>query len=190
MCFVDFQSYNEIYGMMKNLYDFECILGGLLGGLVVVLVVGMIGFEMGFDIGGLICNLVYFCGVFGYKLMWNLLLLCGYVFLGVLMLFDILVIGLMGCFVVDLCIGMDVMVGFNEIEGCGYQLVLCSNGKLVFEWKVVVWVNDVMLLVSVVVQECIYKVVKMFESFGVSIDDIVCFDFFFEEVYVMYQSLF
>lgn len=44
-----------VYGLICNLWDFDCIFGGFGGGLVVVVVVFEVLFVFGFDIGGLIC---------------------------------------------------------------------------------------------------------------------------------------
>lgn len=43
------------YGVVKNFWSFDCVLGGFFGGFVVVVVVCLLLVVIGIDIGGLIC---------------------------------------------------------------------------------------------------------------------------------------
>lgn len=91
---------NFVWGVIGNLFNLMFNVGGLLGGVVVVLVCDMLFVCMGFDIGGLLCIFVFKCGVVGFWLLLGLVLnLCkkfGWMF--------ILVVGLMGCMVVEVCL--------------------------------------------------------------------------------------
>lgn len=69
-----------VFGCINNLWDVVCMFGGLVGGGVVVIVVGLISFDYGLEIGGFIRILVYYCGLYGYKLIWCLVFLVGYIF--------------------------------------------------------------------------------------------------------------
>lgn len=44
---------------------------------MVVFVVGFMLIEFGSDIGGLICNLLYCCGMMGYKLLYGIVFVFG-----------------------------------------------------------------------------------------------------------------
>lgn len=65
---------NFVYGYMCNLCNVLLMLGGLSGGVVVVVVVGIGLFVVGIDIGGLVCYLVYVCGVYGIWLLFGCVL--------------------------------------------------------------------------------------------------------------------
>lgn len=56
------------FGCIFNFYNIDLLVGGFIGGEVVLLVICGFIFGIGIDIGGLICGLVGFCGIYGYKL--------------------------------------------------------------------------------------------------------------------------
>lgn len=61
--------FNEVYGVMCNLYDLMKSVGGSSGGMVVVFVLWMLLVVDGSDFGGLLCNLVVFCNIYGFCLL-------------------------------------------------------------------------------------------------------------------------
>lgn len=173
--FFDWQSYNDIYGIINNFYDFGCMLGGFFGGFLVVLVVGYGLLLIGFDIGGLLCVLVFYCGVYVYKLIFGFFVMCGYMLLFLLLLLfecDFLVIGLMVCSVVDFLLVFDVMVGFDLFDvGIVYWFELLLVWYVVF-WDFCVLVIDIdlVLLIDVVVWGMINMLVDNFVKVGVMIE--------------------
>jgi len=64
---LDFQSYNDIYGVTGNPWDRTRTPGGSSGGASAALAAGLTSLEVGSDIGGSIRNPAHFCGVFGHK---------------------------------------------------------------------------------------------------------------------------
>lgn len=59
---------NDWNGIVVNLQDVSCMIGGFFSGLVLVVGVGLVDMFIGSDIGGLICLFVVCCGVIGFKL--------------------------------------------------------------------------------------------------------------------------
>lgn len=95
---VGVNSCNMVWGVIGNFFNLLFNVGGFFGGLVVVLVVDLLLLCLGLDIGGLLCILVVKCGVVGFCFLLGLVLseckLLGWML--------ILVVGLMGCNVVDI----------------------------------------------------------------------------------------
>lgn len=57
--------YNCVYGIMCNVWNFECLVGGSSGGIVVVLVLIMLFVVDGSDMMGLLCNFVVWNNIYG-----------------------------------------------------------------------------------------------------------------------------
>jgi amidase len=64
---LDFQSYNDIYGVTSNPWDRTRTPGGSSGGAAAALAAGLTSLEVGSDIGGSIRNPAHYSGVFGHK---------------------------------------------------------------------------------------------------------------------------
>jgi amidase len=64
---LDFQSYNDIYGVTNNPWDRTRTPGGSSGGAAAALAAGLTSLEVGSDIGGSIRNPAHYSGVFGHK---------------------------------------------------------------------------------------------------------------------------
>ena len=64
---VDWQSYNDVYGLTRNPWDPERTVGGSSGGAAAALAAGLVPLEIGSDIGGSIRIPAHFCGVYGHK---------------------------------------------------------------------------------------------------------------------------
>ncbi|HET9446038.1 MAG TPA: amidase family protein [Steroidobacteraceae bacterium] len=64
---LDFQSYNDIYGVTNNPWDLTRTPGGSSGGAAAALAAGLTSLELGSDIGGSIRNPAHYSGVFGHK---------------------------------------------------------------------------------------------------------------------------
>ena len=64
---MDGQSFNEIYGVSNNPWDFARTPGGSSGGSAASLAAGMAFFSIGSDIGGSIRTPASFCGIYGHK---------------------------------------------------------------------------------------------------------------------------
>ena len=64
---LDFQTYNDIYGVTNNPWDRTRTPGGSSGGAAAALAAGLTSLEVGSDIGGSIRNPAHYSGVFGHK---------------------------------------------------------------------------------------------------------------------------
>ena len=71
---VEWQTFNEIYGTTNNPWDVTRTPGGSSGGSAAALSTGMTALEVGSDAGSSIRNPAHYCGVFGLKTTYNVVL--------------------------------------------------------------------------------------------------------------------
>ena len=124
----DWQSYNDIYGVTNNPYDYGRSPGGSSGGSAAALAAGYGPLSLGSDVGGSLRVPAHFCGVFAHKPTLNLLPTRGHVPPGVPivpLMQDLSVIGPMARTASDLVSVLDVVAGPDEFqEGVGFRLQL------------------------------------------------------------------
>jgi amidase len=75
---MDYQSFNDIYGVSNNPWDLARTPGGSSGGTAASLAAGMAFFSIGSDIGGSIRAPASFCGIYGHKPTQDLVSLMGH----------------------------------------------------------------------------------------------------------------
>ncbi len=75
----DWQSFNPVYGRTCNPHDTSRSPGGSSGGAAAAVASGMVPCEFGSDIGGSVRVPAHFCGVWGHKPSWGLVLMRGHV---------------------------------------------------------------------------------------------------------------
>lgn len=167
----DFQSYNEVYGTCNNPYDLTRGPGGSSGGSAAALASGMTGLETGSDIGGSIRNPAHFCGVFGHKPTYNLLVMQGHSGPGEnKSSTDISVIGPLARSATDLDHAVGHMAGPDEIMSRGYQLNLPRLQGGLKGKKVGVWLEDDMCPVDVEVRQRVENVAQACADAGAHIN--------------------
>ena len=187
----DFQSYNEVYGQTNNPYDHTRTPGGSSGGSAAALAAGLTGIETGSDIGGSIRNPAHFCGVFGHKPTYGMLVMRGHSGPGdVRSASDISVIGPMARSAADLDVAVRAMAGPDEIMARGYQLSLPEwRGRSLKDLKVAVWANDEMAPVSQEVEARVTAVADALRDAGASVDDAARPAFTSQHSHDTYQNL-
>ena len=124
----DWQSYNDVYGMTYNPWDFGRTPGGSSGGSAAALAAGFVPLELGSDVGGSLRAPAHFCGVYAHKSSLEIVPQRGGGYpetpanpvRG-----DMTVIGPMARSAADLALELDVIAGPDELwEGIGYKLAL------------------------------------------------------------------
>jgi amidase len=124
----DFQSYNDIYGTSKNLWNLACSPGGSSGGSAAAIAAGFGPLSFGSDIGGSLRVPAHFCGVYAHKPTLGLVPMCGCNPPTAEPLpghGDLGVVGPLTRTAADLALALDVVAGPDEeSEGIGYRLVL------------------------------------------------------------------
>jgi amidase len=186
----DFQSYNDIYGTTNNPWNLERTPGGSSGGTAAALAAGLTGFDIGSDIGGSIRYPAHYCGVFGHKPTWGLLPPRGHALPGILASPDLSVIGPLGRSAADLEMGVQIMAGPDEIQSRGYQLNLQAPSQAsLADYRVAVWSNDDMALVSHEVADRVEAVAQVVARAGGTVDIQARPDFDVAAAHDIYQTL-
>ena len=74
----DWQTYNEIFGVTNNPWDYTKTPGGSSGGSAAAVAAGLTPLEVGSDIGGSVRIPAHFCGVYGHKPSYDLIPIRGH----------------------------------------------------------------------------------------------------------------
>ena len=142
---VDWQSYNDVYGLTRNPWDPERTVGGSSGGAAAALAAGFVPLEIGSDVGGSIRIPAHFCGVYGHKSSQGIIPLDGHLMgpPGTLAVPDLLVAGPMARSPLDLSLALQVMAGADPMNSSGWGLGLPPpRGRDLRDLRVAYWFDD------------------------------------------------
>jgi len=136
----DHQSYNPIFGVTNNPWDFSRSPGGSLGGSAAALAAGFTALELGSDIGGSIRVPSHFCGTWGHKPSYGTVSQRGQVppDPGALVQSPIAVVGPMARSTRDLKMALDIVAGAPPGEAWTLSLPE-SRGQTIRDFRVAVW---------------------------------------------------
>ncbi len=136
----DHQSYNSIFGVTNNPWDFGRSPGGSSGGSAAALAAGFTGLELGSDIGGSIRVPSHFCGVWGHKPSYGIVSQRGQVppNPGALVQSPLAVCGPMARSTADLSMALDVLAGAAPGEAWTLNLP-AARGKSLKDFRVAIW---------------------------------------------------
>ena len=136
----DHQSYNSIFGVTNNPWDFGRSPGGSSGGSAAALAGGLTGLELGSDIGGSIRVPSHFCGVWGHKPSYGIVSQRGQVppNPGALVQSPLAVCGPMARSTDDLVMALDVLAGAAPGEAWTLNLPQ-ARGKSLKDFRVAIW---------------------------------------------------
>jgi amidase len=136
----DHQSYNPIFGVTNNPWDFGRSPGGSSGGSAAALASGFTALELGSDIGGSIRVPSHFCGTFGHKPSYGIVSQRGQVppDPGALVQSPIAVVGPMARSTRDLAMALDLVAGAPAGEAWTLNLPE-SRGKSIKDFRVAIW---------------------------------------------------
>jgi amidase len=138
---LDFQSYNDIYGVTNNPWDRTRTPGGSSGGAAAALAAGLTSLEVGSDIGGSIRNPAHYSGVFGHKSTFDIVaserlapppLVAG---------IDLAVAGPLARSADDLEATLRLLVGPGKLNHA-MRVVLPETGRKLREYRVALWPTD------------------------------------------------
>jgi len=142
----DWQTYNEIFGVTNNPWDYTKTPGGSSGGSAAAVASGLTPLEVGSDIGGSIRIPAHFCGVYGHKPSYDLIPIRGHLPPppGSLSENDtITVAGPLARSAADLELALSVLAGPRSSEGKGWQLNLPqARHQQLKDFRIAVWSGD------------------------------------------------
>jgi amidase len=138
---LDFQSYNDIYGVTRNPWDRTRTPGGSSGGAAAALAAGLTSLEIGSDIGGSIRNPAHYSGVFGHKPTYDIVGSDGLVLPPSVANGDLVVAGPLARSAEDLNLALRLLVGPNRLNR-GLRVALPEHWRKLSEYRVAIWPND------------------------------------------------
>jgi amidase len=138
---LDFQSYNDIYGVTNNPWDRTRTPGGSSGGAAAALAAGLTSLEVGSDIGGSIRNPAHYSGVFGHKATFDIIaserLAAPPSQAGI----DLAVAGPLARSAEDLAATLRLLVGPGELDHA-VHVTLPEPRRKLREYRVALWPTD------------------------------------------------
>jgi len=138
---LDFQSYNDIYGVTGNPWDRTRTPGGSSGGASAALAAGLTSLEVGSDIGGSIRNPAHFCGVFGHKPTYDIIGSDRLSQPPAVGGSDLCVAGPLARSAEDLDLAMRLLVGPGRLNRA-MRVELLERRRTLREYRVAIWPTD------------------------------------------------
>ena len=138
---LDFQSYNDIYGVTNNPWDHTRTPGGSSGGAAAALAAGLTSLEVGSDIGGSIRNPAHYSGVFGHKSTFNIIASERLAVPPSQAGIDLAVAGPLARSAEDLDATLRLLVGPNQLDHA-VRVALPESRRTLREYRVVLWPTD------------------------------------------------
>jgi amidase len=139
---LDWQSFNDVYGVTNNPWDVRYTPGGSSGGAAAALAAGLCALEIGSDIGGSIRVPAHMCGLFGHKPSWGLLPMLGHSLARAVSPTDISVIGPLARSAADLQTAFDVLAGPDPGDALSHVALPPPRATTVRGLRVAVWPDD------------------------------------------------
>jgi amidase len=138
---LDFQTYNEIYGVTNNPWDHARAPGGSSGGAAAALAAGLTSLEVGSDIGGSIRNPAHYSGVFGHKPTFGIVASEGLALPPSVAGIDLAVAGPLARSAADLDATLRLLVGPGKLNHAE-RVVLPESRRKLREYRVALWPTD------------------------------------------------
>lgn len=179
--FLDFQSYNEIYGTTNNPWDLTRTPGGSSGGSAAAVASGFASLELGSDLGGSIRFPAHYTGVFAHKPTFGIIPRYGHippipakVNLEIMPKIPLAVVGSLARSADDLELSLKVLADLERPEGGSHGPVLLPPRQKRFsDYRVAVWFTDSSPAAEVDagVLTVLRKTVKKLRDAGLVIDE-------------------
>jgi amidase len=171
---LDWQTYNDLFGITRNPWDPERTSGGSSGGSAAAVCAGLAALELGSDIGGSIRIPSHCCGVYGHKPTWGIIPLRGHLPgpPGALYEKDINVAGPLARAAEDLQLALDVLSGPLPDAATAWRLELPPpRHERLSDFRVAAWLEEPGFPVDDEVRERHEATLDALRGAGAHVDD-------------------
>jgi amidase len=167
---LDFQSYNDIYGVTNNPWDPRRTPGGSSGGAAAALAAGLTSLEVGSDIGGSIRNPAHYSGVFGHKPTYDIVASDRLPVPPFVAGVDLAVAGPLARSAEDLDVTLRLLVGPGRLNHAA-RVDLPEERRPLREYRVALWPNDALAPVQREIADRCQSLGDRLAALGVKVSD-------------------
>jgi amidase len=167
---LDFQSYNDIYGVTNNPWDRTRTPGGSSGGAAAALAAGLTSLEVGSDIGGSIRNPAHYSGVFGHKSTFGIAASERLALPPSQAGIDLAVAGPLARSAEDLEATLRLLVGPSQLDHA-VRVVLPESRRKLREYRVALWPTDAVSPVQREIADRCQSLGDRLAALGVKVSD-------------------
>jgi len=167
---LDFQSYNDIYGVTNNPWDHTRTPGGSSGGAAAALAAGLTSLEVGSDIGGSIRNPAHYSGVFGHKTTFDMVASEGLALPPAQAGIDLAVAGPLARSAEDLDATLRLLVGPSQLDHA-VRVALPESRRTLREYRVALWPTDAVSPVQREIADRCQSLGDRLAALGVKVSD-------------------
>ena len=167
---LDFQSYNEIYGVTNNPWDRTRSPGGSSGGAAAALAAGLTSLEVGSDIGGSIRNPAHYSGVFGHKPTFDIVASERLALPPSVAGIDLAVAGPLARSAEDLDATLRLLIGPGRLNHA-VRVVLPESRRKLREYRVALWPNDALAPVQREIADRCQSIGDRLAALGAEVSD-------------------
>jgi amidase len=185
---LDFQSYNEIYGVTNNPWDPTRTPGGSSGGAAAALAAGLTSLEVGSDIGGSIRNPAHYSGVFGHKPTFDIVASDRLPVPPFVAGVDLAVAGPLARSAEDLDVTLRLLVGPGRLNHA-MRVELPEARRPLREYRVALWPNDAIAPVQREIADRCQSLGDRLAALGVKVSDTARPAFSVEHAASVYRRL-
>jgi amidase len=185
---LDFQSYNDIYGVTNNPWDPTRTPGGSSGGAAAALAAGLTSLEVGSDIGGSIRNPAHYSGVFGHKPTFDIVASDRLPVPPFVAGVDLAVAGPLARSAEDLDVTLRLLVGPGRLNHAT-RVELPEARRPLREYRVALWPNDAIAPVQREIADRCQSLGDRLAALGVKVSDTARPAFSLEHAASVYRRL-
>ncbi len=185
---LDFQSYNDIYGVTNNPWDPARTPGGSSGGAAAALAAGLTALEVGSDIGGSIRNPAHYSGVFGHKPTFDIVASDRLAVPPFVAGVDLAVAGPLARSAEDLDVTLRLLVGPGRLNHA-VRVELPEARRPLREYRVALWPNDAIAPVQREIADRCQSLGDRLAALGVKVSDTARPAFSVEHAASVYRRL-
>jgi amidase len=185
---LDFQSYNDIYGVTNNPWDSARTPGGSSGGAAAALAAGLTSLEVGSDIGGSIRNPAHYSGVFGHKPTFDIVASDRLAVPPFVAGVDLAVAGPLARSAEDLDVTLRLLVGPGRLNHAT-RVELPAARRPLREYRVALWPNDAIAPVQREIADRCQSLGARLAASGVKVSDTARPTFSVEHAASVYRRL-
>jgi amidase len=185
---LDFQSYNDIYGVTNNPWDPTRTPGGSSGGAAAALAAGLTALEVGSDIGGSIRNPAHYSGVFGHKPTFDIVASDRLPVPPFVAGVDLAVAGPLARSAEDLDVTLRLLVGPGRLNHAA-RVELPEARRPLREYRVALWPNDAIAPVQREIADRCQSLGDRLAALGVKVSDTARPAFSIEHAASVYRRL-